>query len=193
MIRVALLTLACWTLLGLAAVQAKASVDPLVVANSAWPGSPCAGQLEMQFDSTLSLRGRAAEAVGVLVDAFDNYELVSCAFTVDPVYWLRASPYERCLIASHEAGHLAGHHHQATGVMREDHSDWFEPCASLRQRIVQHLAQRTGASETNVVCSARESRVIPCTVFLTRHVARFRVSVRGDVFVARRVHRRVGA
>lgn len=191
MIRIAAATLALWALLivlCLLASSAQASViDPLAVANKAWPGSPCAGKLRMTFDATLSLAGEAGNAIGVLVGDDGSYTTQSCDFAVDPAYWGKATPRERCQIAAHEAGHLAGLHHSLTGVMREDHSGWYAPCASLRDRIEHALVQRTGAADYNIVCGKQSGAVLYCKTFLTSHVARFRVRVAGDAFTFVRV------
>lgn len=184
MIRVALATLALWALLAAWCLSAStaqaATLDPLAVANNAWPGSPCTGKLQITLDVTLALRGRAGEAVGVARG--------DCEFSVDPVYWAKATPQERCQIAAHEAGHLAGLGHSLTGVMRPDHSGFYAPCATLRDRIEHDLQVRTAATNFNVQCGKQIGRVITCRVWLTSHVARFRVAVSGERFMARRVH-----
>lgn len=179
-----------------AAAPARGPVDPLAVANTVWPGSPCTGNLHVTFhrdlgsepDNSGLLSTVIAVATGIVVNADGSFDRVSCDIAVDPAYWAQADTEERCKVLSHEAGHLDGLHHTATGVMSPDHTGWFAPCATTRERVMHQLAGNAGVPDYDVQCSRWQGRVLPCTVWLASRVARYRASVSGSGFVIRRVH-----
>lgn len=191
MIRVALLTLALWALLAawcLSAPTAQAAaIDPIAIANKAWPGSPCAGKLVLGFDPTLIARGRMAEAIGIEFHTDGTKDVSSCEFTVDTQAWRGLTQEQQCWAAVHEAGHLAGRDHTSTGVMTSGFFEgWYAPCAPMRERIQHDL--ETAHPNTFVQCGRWQGRVLSCRMEFAHRIVRYRAAVSGDLFVIRRVH-----
>ncbi len=191
------LTLAALALMCFATPAAAAGtrVDPLAVANAAWPDSPCAGKLRLLVDGAVGSHRLFAEATGIEMRSDGSWQLISCDITVDPRAWRTSSVEHKCLLLVHEAGHLSGLiDHTATGVMASLPTTGSWPaCQSLRTRIINAIAARTGSGE--VTCSRWEGRILPCAVLVgpRERPVRYRARTRGDAFAISRVTPRTGS
>ncbi len=185
--RAALLTLAL-TLACTSAAPASPSppVEPLAVANAAWPTSPCAGRLIVTFDAAVGARGHAEEATGILAWTDRPWELRTCDLLVDPAGWVTADPESRCLILVHGAGHLDGRDHPEGGVMASPPVRGSVPaCLTVRARIIRDIAARAGAGG-HWSCSPWQGRVLPCVVYRGDREVRYRARVRGNAYAISR-------
>lgn len=165
--------------------SASAAMTDLQIADAAWPGHPCTGQVQIVMDPGVGLRGNAAEATGAVTG--------SCVVSFSPAWWAAAPRQHRCQMVVHEVGHLAGHDHVEHGVMAAM-PDPYLPCArSLRERIVTTLYVRhpdRGPLATIVICSAWRGKVLPCVVDVNERRFRYQVRVRGNTFSLNRAPRR---
>lgn len=136
-----------WACLLLLTPAAPARAGPLAVANAAWPGSPCAGLVNVTFDETLYDRtGFVGGAAGIrVVTANGSWVRVSCKVLLDTQEWRFSTPRERCRILTHEAGHLAhGPLHVPGTIMAADHSGPFPPCDHLSAPAPRTLSATRG-------------------------------------------------
>ncbi len=137
------------------APAAAGAADPVAVANAAWPGSPCTGQLVITFDPAVGARGHGEEAVGIIAHPDRPWELRTCDLLVDPVSWAHADPEARCLVLVHGAGHLDGRDHAERGVMAATPERGSVPaCMTLRARIIRDIAAMPGCAARVVLALA---------------------------------------
>lgn len=141
--------------------QARSSYTQ--IADATWPDSPCVGQLIVQFGE-IHTPGAAGEATGMENYADGTSFLRSCVMTVDPVQWAAMTPYARCKIVVHEAGHLDGHGHTEHGVMAPDSDDSqpFAPC-DVWQPTGYRVYEVLASSAPLAVCNGWHGGRLRCT------------------------------
>lgn len=107
---------------GVGASVADAQQDPVAhgvaVAEAAWPGSPCAGGINVTVAPLPPIGNEVLDgyATGVEVAPDGSFVTRSCDIQIDPQV-LAVGPEHTCDVIVHEAGHLAGLQHTATGIM----------------------------------------------------------------------------
>jgi hypothetical protein len=119
----------------------------------------------------------------------------SCTIELDPAWWATATDVDRCKIITHEVGHLGLRHHTPTGVMAFDMGGDYAPCDVFRTldeatdaALMELAATHPGWT---VGCDMARGRMVPCEATRHRRLVRYRVKVRGGLYMIRRVHPRV--
>jgi len=166
--------------LALAAPANAASVpNPETIAQNLYPNSPCNGHRTIKADPAVAARGHWAEAG---VNNTDLYAL-DCEIRYDPT--MTANRHKRCIIYLHEAGHQAGLNH-STGIMSTSPPQYYEPCATLRERVIHQLENKPGVF--NVNCGRQTGRVFNCRTEYENspEIVRYRVRTRGEHFAITR-------
>lgn len=198
--RILLVVIATTAAFATSASQADA-LTPEQVADAAWPNSPCHGQTIADIPKvgiTASDTGQtlAGAASGLATDETGVPEVpfraVRCETTTDPIVYAAMTAAEKCQYRVHEAGHLAGFQHTASGPMVADpEARWYGPCHTLRERV-RHDIEAMVPLGAQVACGRWQGRSFTCITDYADARGRsfmraYRVRTRGDAYAIRRI------
>lgn len=195
--------LAAAVLMLLAIPATTQALTPEQIADAAWPSSPCHGQTIVDIPkvgifATDTGQALAGAASGLATD--ENgipvlpFRAERCETTTDPEVYAAMTSQQKCEYRVHEAGHLAGLQHAASGPMTADPGRrWYGPCHTVRERVRHDLEALTPFGG-QVACGRWQGRAFTCVTDWSdargrSYARRYRVRTRGELYAIRSLGR----